>query len=90
MRPPKWPASWPNKFLIFYMKLVFFPVVLVSLSVKYVMLGIALLTPVDWNEEEEALLRKAIWHGYRPHQLIFAFWRRSKDIEAKAKELGLL
>lgn len=73
---------------------LFFPYVFtkvtIKLAVRHIMLAIALLTPVDWDEEEEALLRKAIWYGYRPDQLVFTFWRPAKNIEAKAKEMGLL
>ena len=48
------------------------------------------MPPADWTEEEEAMLRKAIRSGSHPHELIFTFWQRGKDIETKAKELELL
>lgn len=73
---------------------LFFPYICVKvfgrLAVNYVLLGIAILTPADWTEEEEAMLRKAIRSGSHPHELIFTFWQRGKDIETKAKELELL
>ena len=73
---------------------LFFPYICVKvfgrLAVNYVLLGIAILTPANWTEEEEAMLRKAIRSGSRPHEVIFTFWQRGKDIETKAKELELL
>ena len=73
---------------------LFFPYICVKvfgrLAVNYVLLGIAILTPADWTEEEEAMLRKAIRSGSRPHEVTFTFWQRGKDIETKAKELELL
>lgn len=84
----------PKQFERALLVVMLFPYVLVKVTLKlafnYSLLAIALMTPVDWNEEEEDLLRKALWHGYRPDQLVFTFWRRAKDIEAKAKEIGLL
>lgn len=64
--------------------------VLSKLAWNYLKYGIALLTPVEWNEEEEALLRAAIARGYSPRQLRFTFWRHQEDIAAKAEEMGLL
>lgn len=83
-----------NKLLINAIIVFFFPYillkVLIKLAINYVLLGAALMTPTDWNEEEEALLRQAIRLGYRPSDLIFTFWRREHEIAAKATELGLL
>ena len=64
--------------------------VLSKLAWNYLKYGIALLTPVEWNEAEEALLCDAIAHGYSPRQLRFTFWWREKDIAAKAEQMGLL
>lgn len=66
------------------------PFILFKLAANYILFGIAILTPVPWNDEEEQLLRKALWRGQRPRQLRFTLWRRESEIVAKAKELELL
>ncbi|MCH1569379.1 MAG: hypothetical protein L7U47_08200 [Alphaproteobacteria bacterium] len=94
MRHPHQPERALTKLLRSAIMVLFFPYICVKvfgrLAVNYVLLGIAILTPADWTEEEEAMLRKSIRSGSHPHELIFTFWQRGKDIETKAKELELL
>ena len=90
MRPHHLPHQARNRLLVGSLVAVLYPVVVIIMAIKLTRLGIALLISADWTEEEETLLRKAIRYGYRPEELVFTFWRRSQEIDAKAKELGLL
>ena len=90
MRPHRLPHQAPSKLITAALVIILFPIVVFNLTIKFIMLGIALLSPADWTEEEDKLLGKAIWHCYRPDQLVFTFWRLSRDIEARAIELGFI
>lgn len=90
MHPRHLPHPAKNRLLVGSLVAVSYSVVVIIMAINLTKLGIALLTAADWTEEEETLLRRAIWYGYRPEELVFTFWRRSQEINAKAKELGLL
>ena len=63
MRPAKPQPSWLHLLLVRFIIILFFPYiflkVILRLAFNYSLLGIALLTPADWTEEEEEMLRKA-------------------------------
>ena len=75
--------------LIALLSVIIAPLAVISLLFKYILYGIPLLTPVDWNDEEEMILRRARYHGIPPENLIFVLWRRSDEIRAKMRELNL-
>ena len=59
MRRRRLPHQRPNQFERALLVVMLFPYVLVKVTLKlafnYSLLAIALMTPVDWNEEEEDL-----------------------------------
>ena len=94
MRHRHLPYSGPKKLLIIGIIVLASPYIAVKvfakLALRYLVYLVALVTPVEWNEEEEAMLRDAIARGYHPRKLKFTFWRPEKNIAAKAEEMGLI
>ena len=89
MRHPHQPERALTKLLRSAIMVLFFPYICVKvfgrLAVNYVLLGIAILTPADWTEEEEAMLRKAIRSGSHPHELIFTFGSVEKILKPRRR-----
>lgn len=75
--------------LIALLSVIIAPLAIISVLFKYILYGIALLTPVDWNDEEEMILRRARYHGISPENLQFVLWRRPDEIRKKMRELNL-
>lgn len=75
--------------LIALLSVIIAPLAMISVSFKYILYGIALLTPADWNQEEETILRRACYRGIPPELLRFVLWRRPDDIRRKMRELNL-
>lgn len=76
--------------LIVSVAVIITPLAIISLLFKYILYGIALLTPVDWNEEEEMILHRANYRGIPPEHLKFVLWRRPDEIRARMRDLDLL
>ena len=79
-----------SKWLTSFIVMLAFPLIVITVLTKYLLLSIAIVTPAPWTKEEEAILKRAIWNGEHASDLKFSLWRRESDIKAKAKELGLL
>lgn len=75
--------------LIVLLSVIIAPLAVISVLFKYILYGIALLTPVDWDKEEEMILRRVRNHGIPPENLKFVLWRRPNEIRAKMHELNL-